>query len=293
MNCASAEALGYQGLDGIRVCEDPPATLGPRDVYVNVLGKTMPECDRALEPVASSPTVLEGAEHCYVYCAQRSCEASANALREHRDQYDAACPNGITYLHNGALSMNRDELVDGDACHAKIIDFNKDASKPCLTCGDDGVPIPVQVDGTDDPSARFSTTEEGTIPDWYARANIHASLPTPFHCDARYHNPPQTHGEGRQRVTVDVSSVLPTMTDKTTVAYWAATSADDVREAHVAYDDFQNSGIVECTSGVCEFELDPPGRYTADGINFRPHLHFAEWKGDRWSRTVHTVAYRP
>ena len=66
------------------------------------------------------------------------------------------------------------------------------------------------------------------------------------------------------------------------LAFWASKSSDRVREAHDAYDDFANGGIVQCDARTCEFTLDPPASYTTDGKVFRPHFHVSEWQGDRW-----------
>lgn len=293
MRCATARDLGYDDLPAeTRVCEDPP-TDETGVAYVNVLSESMPACDRRTSMAASLDDVPPG-HHCHVYCAQRSCHAATRYLREHADEVAARCEGGLTYLRNGALSMARDDLVDGAACHAQILSHNADADEPCLTCADTedtARPIAVDVDGARDPTARFQRTD-GVAPDWYKRSDIWGELPSHFACEPEYRNPPRARdAQGAMRLTMDVSTTgLPA---DALLAYWAAAPGTGVREAHAAYGDFSNRGIVRCRDHVCRFTLDPPGRYTAEGKNFRPHLHFTEWRGDRWDSVTKTVEFTP
>lgn len=267
------------------VCEK-----APRSVYLNTLSSNLPECDRK-----NDMSTLEDGMHadmCYVYCAQRSCNAAKTFLEEHQTELREKC-SMITYLHNGAIEMAQEELVDGPVCHQKIVESNiqkKGVQSTCLTCdaGDDGVFIKATRNGQAI-SANLVTTK-GEVPDWYHRRGIIASLPTQFSCDERYH-PPRPHqpSNASSKFQIDISPTdLP---PNTTLAYWAAKDSQEVVDASAAYGDFENSGIVNCRDSICNLSLDTPGMYTTEGNVYRPHIHFTEWLGDRWNTTAKTIEF--
>ena len=288
MQCARPEELGYdfdpRVADKVNVCERPPERLGEADVFINAL-PSMSECDR--HHAMASLETPERADNCYVYCAQRSCHAAVNYMNEHAEELADKCA-AVTYLRNGALGMPAIDLVGGDACHAKVISHNKESDATCLTCEGGTQKVGLTINGIEDTSAVYSVTDDDP-PDWFARSNVWSNVPPQF-SDARYHNPPVPHHPaGSLKLRLDTST-LPLDKDAV-LAYWASEDDGRVREAHAAYGNFANSGIVQCRKNVCEFSLNPPGRYTADGQVFRPHLHFSEWKGDRWSSTTKTIQF--
>lgn len=269
-----------------RVCELPPASPGPDDVFLNALADNMPACDRRNDRMAR----LDGIDHaatCYVYCAQRSCQAANDFMENNAPALRDKC-EAIVYLHNGALSMAADDLADGQRCHADIVDFNRrDPDHACLTCRNEtSSPIALEIDGTSVSGRLLETDDE--IPDWYIRHNIYSPLPPQFTCDKRYAYPLTMHADGASTVKVRLPDDARA---DSVIAFWAAKPASSVREAHEAYGDFANSGIVQCAEHVCEMKLDLPGVYTADGEVFPAHVHFTEWEGDRWNRVAKTINF--
>ena len=284
MDCRPTDQ--YEGAQ--RVCEQASAAR-PDGVFLNALAESMPECDRNermttlehLEDAASPPD-------CYVYCAQRSCGAAATFMRAHADELSRKCAS-VSYLHGGALEMERADLVDGEACHRNVVAHNlsEGLQDGCLTCeAGDRVPLRATIDDVPVDATYLQT--RGEIPDWYRRSGIVGALPTQFSCDPRYRSVPVPHHhEGSSRVKVNLSSTP--ISPNATVAYWAADASDEVLPAERAYGAFKNSGIVQCEKAVCEFRLDRPGRYTSEGKVFKSHLHLTEWMGDRWSLRAKTI----
>ena len=76
------------------------------------------------------------------------------------------------------------------------------------------------------------------------------------------------------------------------LAYWAARPGADVPHAPEAYGDFGNSGIVRCHRGTCEFAIDLPSMYTADGRVYRPPSP-SDWREGRWSTAARTLGSTP
>lgn len=279
MQCSTAGKLGIEGLPPrTRVCERPPSHVGDADVFLNALHGALPECDHASH--AATLEGLERASHCYVYCAQRSCDAAKDYLVSRADELEAKC-DATTYLHNGALGMHESELVDGAGCHANIVEHNAVQDTGCLNCdARTTVDVALALDGQERVGAQFLPTRP-SAPEWFKRASIWSRLPPQFSRDARYANPPQAH-DPRGSTTVRLDTTGTGIAEDATLAYWASKPDERVREAHDAYDDFTNSGIVACERRTCGFTVDAPGAYTADGKVFRPHIHVAEWKGDHW-----------
>ena len=293
MQCAEAETLGYAGLvEGTRVCERPRADADANVVYLNALHDSLPACDRARG--ATTLDALEHAAECHVYCAQRTCHAAEHWMQEHAAELGAKCDR-VTYLRNGALAMDARDLADGARCHADVLAHNAKGDAPCLTCEDKGVtPMRVTVDGVDVP-ARYTSADADAPPEWFARRAIYGTLPPQFTCDPRYRRardadaPAPYDGAGAATLAFAAPADVP---PDALLGVWAAEASDEVREAHVAYGDFENASIVRCAAGTCEMRLDLPGAYTAEGKNYDPHLHFAVWRGDRWA-DVRTVAFTP
>lgn len=282
MNCRPTTE--YKGAQF--VCNNDRGVDG---VFLNALAEGMPECDRR-----AHATTLEELEHyseppkCNVYCAQRSCQAAATYMETHAEELERLCDT-VSYIHGGALEMERDVLVDGEACHRNIVEHNmaNGLQDGCLTCqGEDRIPLAVTIDQR--PVSATYLRTSGEIPDWYRRIGVVGALPTQFSCDDRYKYPVEVHDNGgSERVRVDISATdLP---QDALVAYWAAHSSDEVHLAEDAYGSFDNSGIAQCKESVCEFRLDRPGRYTSEGSVFKSHIHLTEWKGDRWNLTAKTI----
>lgn len=277
----------YDGADA--VCSSD-VKLGPKEVWINALEDAMPECTRRdgaarlEELVTDDPRAV-----CYVYCAQRSCDAAKDYLKAHSGELKRKCTS-VAYVPGGALEMPSAALVDGETCRAKIVAHNLKAGLQdgCLTCqADQKVPIAVRVD--DQPVKATYMPTSATVPDWYHRSGIVGSLPTQFSCDPKYRgDTPTPHQRGgASRVLLDISKTgLPA---DALLAYWAARPSADVAVAEDAYGDFGNSGIVQCEDHKCAFSMDPPGRYTSEGKVFKSHLHVTEWLGDRWNLRAKTI----
>ena len=111
-----------------------------------------------------------------------------------------------------------------------------------------------------------------------------------FSCDPRYKGDdlaPHAPSNGKDVLVIDVrgTDVAP----DATIGYWASKPSEAVRTAERAYGDFSNRGIARCEAGVCRLPLSLPTPYTEDGKVWKPHVHFAEWKGDRWDLVARTV----
>lgn len=266
------------------VCELPPATPDARDVFLHALADTMPECDRRLDRMSRLED-LDHARRCYVYCAQKSCDAAGKFMAQNAADLRQKCDT-IVYLHNGSLAMQQSDLQDGARCHSQILKYNEaDAGSTCVTC-DEASSTPVNLEIDKRPvTGHLLRTKEG-IPDWYYRRGIYSELPPQFTCDTRYRTPPTLHAKGPSVVRVNLPSDMP---KNATLGFWAAQPSDTVKEASEAYGDFSNSGIVECIDRVCDMPMHIPGRYTVDGREFPAHIHFTQLDGDRWSLDAQTI----
>lgn len=258
-------------------------------VFLNVLAEGMPECDRKEHSVTLDELKeFEEPPKCYVYCAQRTCTAAKKFMEEHSEELGKLCDT-VSYLPGGALEMNPDDLVDGKACHAKIIEHNmkQGIQDGCLTCGDgeeDQIKLEMTMDG-DPVDATYYETKD-VIPDWYKRAGIVGTLPTQFSCDKRYKTP-VVHDNGGVQVEMNIEKTgLP---KNALIAYWGANPSTDVRVAPDAYDEFQNSGIAQCKEYQCKFKMNIPARYTADGKVYKKHLHVTDWDGFSWNLKAKTI----
>ena len=266
------------------VCEFPPSRLKSGETYINALHESMPACDRVEKTTPLEN--LEAADRCFIYCAQRSCDAAKDFMDKHRAELRDKCSK-ITYLPNGALSMNKKDLKQGVTCHAQIIQHNEKASKnACLTCSPQSVDIDATYDGRP-LNARHAVTDD-KIPDWYIRRGIYSSLPPMFTCDPRF-RVPSVHSSDTPVLRLDIRDTQ--IPPDATIGYWASKPTDEILEAGKAYANFENSGVAKCSSGVCELNIAYPGRYTEDGKVFNPHIHFAVWEGDRWDTVAHTVEF--
>lgn len=278
--CSPASRLtGYDSLpQTTQVCDIPPQRIGEREVFINALHDSMPECDRATH--SATLETLGHASHCYVYCAQRSCHAAVRFMDQHEEALRDGC-DSITYLRNGALGMPETALADGRACHANILAHNEVQTAGCLNCDLRAeTAVTLRVDGEVRENATYLPAK-ATAPEWFKRVSIWSRLPPQFSRDPRYSNHPQTHDpSGSTRVRFETTGTG--LSEDALLAFWASKPDDHVREAHDAYDDFTNSGIVQCDRTVCEFTVDAPGAYTSEGKVFQPHIHVAEWNGDHW-----------
>jgi len=195
----------------------------------------------------------------------------------------------ITYLPNGALSMKAEDLQDGAACHSQILENNLKAdAKSCLTCVAGSKPVGARYDGKE-LRARYASTDD-TIPDWYVRRGIYSPLPPPFTCDPKFHPPEEHTPSDAPELVLDLNNADDVPKDAT-IGYWAAKASPRIKEAGDAYDDFSNSGIVKCVDGICRLRVHYPGRYTAEGRVYNPHIHFAVWQGNQWDPVARTVEF--
>lgn len=263
-------------------------SMQPGRVFINALAEA-PECTRRED--ASRLADLSGAEPrpvCYVYCAQRTCDAAQKFMASNADELASKCA-AVAYLPGGALEMDPASLIDGQRCHAKIAEHNlKSGLQPgCLTCDAETLAkVGMKID-EETVMATYMPTSDAA-PDWYRRAGIVGSLPTQFSCDSRYKGErPTPHANGDSTVSLDISSTdLP---KDALLAYWAAKPSTDIVSAERAYGEFTNSGIVQCADSVCDFAISRPARYTADGKVFKRHIHVTEWLGDRWNLKAKTI----
>lgn len=255
-------------------------------VFINALSAAMPECDSKVRSVTLDDLKTYDRPSCYVYCAQRSCDAATSYMKENKDDLAKLC-SSVSYIHGGALEMDQSSLADGKACHAKIADHNMRGGlrDGCLTCDTkDKVNVKMTIQGEEISGTYYQTKPE--IPDWYRRSGIVGSLPTQFSCDERY-KAPVPHHNGGDKVSLDISGTgLP---KDAVLAYWAAEASDEVMSAENAYGAFRNSGIVQCEESICRFHIHQPGRYTEDGKVFKSHIHVTEWEGDRWNLNAKTI----
>ena len=228
---------------GTRVCELPPAHMAEKDVFINALHSDMPECDRASHAATLDQLETAKASHCYVYCAQRSCNAAVDFMASEADKLEERC-DAVTYLHNGALGMSEAELVDGARCHARIVAHNTVQDSGCLNCdAQKQTAVGLTVDGQTLAGAQYLPAR-ASAPGWFKRASIWSRHPPQFSRDARYTNPPQTHDpSGSVRVSLDTAGTG--ISEDAVLAFWASKPDEHVREAQDAYDDFTNSGIVQ------------------------------------------------
>ena len=168
--------------------------------------------------------------------------------------------------------------------------------RACLTCAPGSLPVNVSVDNEPWHGARFANTEK-EIPDWFQTQGIYSSLPPRFTCDQRFHQPLTLYQpKGDHTTTIRLSLEGLNLPPNAVLGYWAAhpsTLSGSVPTAADAYGEFDNSGIVQCDEGTCEFTLKFPGKYAVKGQTFNPHFHFAVWEGDRWGMRAKTVEFVP
>lgn len=261
--------------------------------FFNALSENLPECNRIdhLKDVVD----FEPLDVCFVYCAQKSCDAAEKFMEKHASILREGC-NTITYLHSGAVAMNPDELVAGEKCHQKIREHNeaqtvKEASNICLTCNSSqqGTPIPLTWNGEVLATAKMVSTK-GTVPDWYVASGNYSTLPPQFTCNSKYGNPPKLHqGKGNNTIEIDISQTdLP---PNSIIGYWAAKPSKDALPPKDAYADFSNSGIIQCRNNKCRLKLDTPGVYKVDRETFPSHMHFTEWTGRHWNPVGKTIQF--
>lgn len=269
----------YPGID--EVCEGVPS-LTPNSFYINALGDSSPECNTNEKSSTLQDLVERGekADACYLYCAQRSCDAAKEFAERESSSLSSVC-DVVRYLPGGALEMKMEDLSDGSKCHAGIIEYNlsKGVKDGCLTCNEkrgEGVV--------------YETGEEP--PPWFERAGMYGPLPKQFTCDERYLSEtpfPHYPSSFDSSLSVDLkASNLSDGGDKL-VAYWAAEPSSAVVKAEDAYSSFSNSGIAYCKDSVCDFKFRSPGRYTSEGNVYKSHVHFTLWEGNKWSKKVRTL----
>ena len=272
------------------VCERAHARPG-KSVYINALADKMPFCDRKSDMTRLDQ--LDHADTCFVYCAQDTCSAARSFMEAEREQLKKKCGETV-YLHNGALAMERGSLRDGTKCHEAIAAHNAKSTKDeCLTCGVESLPIAVKVDGKPLADARYIETDD-EIPNWYIRMGTYSPLPKHFTCDRRYDLARRDRvapvvPRGSSTIQFDISQTgLP---KDAWIGYWASKATDTILPAADAYDKFANSGMVQCDGHVCKIPLDMPGKYTAEGQVFEPHLHFTHWNGAGWDMRAKTISF--
>lgn len=284
MSCRASNK--YEGADF--VC-DNALSLGKDGVFINTLHDSMPECDHATRSVTLDELSSKDPVDCYVYCAQRTCDASTNFMKKNKEELSQKCRT-VSYVPGGALEMDPASLKDGSLCRANTIRSNlsKGLQDGCLTCkGDERVKVDMTINDVKVNATYLKTS--GEVPDWYQRAGISGTLPTQFYTDCRYKTKaPVPHDNGGDMtVKVDISKT--NLPKNAVLAYWGAKPSTNVPVAERAYGSFHNSGIVKCEDSVCEFLMQYPGRYTSEGKVFKSHFHVTEWLGDRWNMEAKTI----
>ena len=315
MNCSSTQSLGIQDLNpSFNVCESSPNDIEYGGVYINVLKDSLPQCDRAHDTTLSIGEALEkvrerGGEKfsdCNVYCAERYCGASHKEMVDKESEYMEAC-SSVNYIRSGALGMREEDLVDGKSCREAIVKTNKEANASCLTCIKEEVePALLLVNGVIKEGATISMTSSSNgPPDWYARSGAWGNLPPFFHTDPVFSSkadklesvyPSGSSGIETLSLTLDLRgtsfSEASSPRTKRVLAFWAAEDGGrGAEEAHIAYGNFGNRGISICEEDVCEMKVRKPGQYFAEKKLYPRHVHFTEWKGDRWSQDVGTINF--
>ena len=161
------------------LCDPEESRLDSSVTYINALADKLPECD-----VVDRTVRLEDVTHadrCVVYCAQASCRAAIDFMNAHTDEL-LEKRKRISYMHKGAIAMNREDLVNGEVCHSAIEAHNREnreedkESKHCVTCDSNHEKIVVYVNDVPDPTALYSVTAGG-IPDWYVESQNYSPLP--------------------------------------------------------------------------------------------------------------------
>lgn len=257
-----------------------------RYAFLNALSSTLPECDRT-----DAMTTLDDDKNfdvCFVYCAQPSCDAGEKFIARHLDALQQKC-GSVVHISDGAIAMEPNDLVGGEACRSKIEGFNTGAPSTregCLTCGDTSPLEGVTLDGRPVP-ASYALTEE-TAPEWYRREGNFGPLPPFFACDPRFRsNPPTVHERGGDTTfSIPVEGI-----GDGYLAYWASQPTTETLPAAKAYGDFSNRGVTRCSEDRCTFRADFPGRYTEDGDTFPPHVHYTTYADQSWQPAASTVNF--
>lgn len=116
-------------VDRVQVCDGINRAVDDASddfVLINALADKMPECDARSARMSALEDVRH-AERCAIYCAQPTCSAAIDFMNAHATELSKKCAS-IVYLHEGALHVRADRLVDGPTCHARIDAFNSSAS---------------------------------------------------------------------------------------------------------------------------------------------------------------------
>ena len=107
-----------------RTQETPQDALQEGDVFINALPQ-----NTACERVDNNQP--EGkADRCFVYCAQRTCDAAVNFMIDHEWGLKERC-NEVVYLKGGALCMKKEQLEDGEDAEP----LAPEAARKPLECG--------------------------------------------------------------------------------------------------------------------------------------------------------------
>lgn len=115
------ETINYNIAHKVYICDNTNEILKTHTgIFINALGDTMPECNLK-DGVHTSEDIKNG-DMCYVYCAQSSCSAAIRYMNDRVEDFKKC--DTIHYLHQGAIGMEKNNLKDGDTCHAKIEAYN-------------------------------------------------------------------------------------------------------------------------------------------------------------------------
>lgn len=87
---------------------------------VHALHRQLPEC--SLKEGTTMPWQIERGDVCRIYCAQPTCSAALDMLKERVNDFERC--SKILYMHDGALNLEPALLKNGPACHQKIDGYN-------------------------------------------------------------------------------------------------------------------------------------------------------------------------
>ena len=92
----------------------------PKEKVIHALSESMPMCDLA-SGVDAVDTIQRG-DVCNVYCAQQTCDAAVNFIKDHIDDFEKC--QRIHYWKQGSIEIDEALLKDGSACKTAIRAWN-------------------------------------------------------------------------------------------------------------------------------------------------------------------------
>jgi len=172
-------------------------------------------------------------------------------------------------------------------------------TKPCLTCED-------SQDNVLYNKNNIISKTKNVVPFWYKEIGNYSHLPPPLNCNSKYNRfedtfePVQVKGSPQLKITLNLSKLIDNQVKYPTwIYFWAAKKRQYHRikypYAPDAYDNFQNSGLVQTDKkGKTTFYLHNPEIYHVNGKVYSPHIHFTYLKDDKtWEIDAFTISIVP